>query len=157
MHTPASFKGHPLHPMLIAFPIGLWGFSLVADLIYHWGFGGSAWSLVAYYTLAAGIAGALLAAIPGLVDLFSIQDRRAKRIGIAHMVINLVVVGLYVANFLLRRAEGHSTTHAIALSVVGIALLSVSGWLGGEMVYVYGIAVEGRPEGKLEEPRSAHR
>jgi uncharacterized membrane protein len=157
MHTPASIKGHPLHPMLVALPIGLWTFSLIADLIYHWGFGGPTWGVVAYYTVAAGIVGALLAAVPGLIDLLSITDPRARRTGIAHMVINLVVVGLYVWNFLLRRAEGAGTVHGIALSVVAIALLCVSGWLGGEMVYVYGIAVEGRPEGKLEDHRPAHR
>ena len=157
MHTPASIKGHPLHPMLIAFPIGLWGFSLVADLVYRWGLGGPTWSTVAYYTLAAGIVGALVAAVPGAIDLFSIRDPKARRIGLAHMAINLVVVGLYVANFLVRRAAGHDSAFGIALSAAAVLLLCASGWLGGELVYVYGIAVEGRPEGKLEEHRAAHR
>jgi uncharacterized membrane protein len=157
MHTPASFKGHPLHPMLIAFPVGLWGFSLVADLIHYWGLGGPTWSVVAYYTLAAGIVGALVAAVPGLIDLLSIQNAKAKRIGLAHMAINLLVVGLYVANFLLRRAEGYDNTLGIAMSAAAVALLSVSAWLGGELVYVYGVAVDGRPEGKLEEQHPARR
>jgi uncharacterized membrane protein len=144
MHTPASFKGHPLHPMLIVFPIGLWGFSLVADLVYFWGWGSFTWSVVAYYTMAGGVVGALLAAVPGLVDLLSIRDPKTRRIGLAHMTINLVVVGLYVVNLFIRGRQSYSSAAAIALSAAGIALLSVSGWLGGEMVYVYGVAVDGR-------------
>jgi uncharacterized membrane protein len=144
MHTPASFKGHPIHPMLIVFPIGLCGFSLVADLIYQWNLGSEAWSLVAYYTLAGGIVGALAAAVPGLVDLIAINDPKAKRIGVAHMIINLVAVGLYALNLWLRSQEGYSTNLTTALSVIGIGLLSLSGWLGGELVYIYGVAVEDR-------------
>ena len=155
MHTPARVKGHPIHPMLVVFPIGLWGFSLVADLVYHWGIGGAAWSLVAYYTMAGGVVGALLAAIPGVIDLFSIRDRRAKRIGIAHMVINVLVVALYVVNLFLRGSQGYGADGGVALSVAGVGLLSISGWLGGELVYVYGVAVEGRAEGR--EPAGQHR
>jgi uncharacterized membrane protein len=142
MSSPASVKGHPLHPMLIVFPIGLWVFSLVADLVYHWDLGSYTWSVVAYYTMAGGIAGALLAAIPGLIDLLSMSDGKAKRIGIAHMVVNLVVVALYVVNLYIRSRQGHDETIAVALSVVGVGLLSLSGWLGGELVYIYGVAVE---------------
>jgi uncharacterized membrane protein len=142
MHSPASFKGHPIHPMLVAFPIGLWAFSLIADLVYQWGLGSFLWNSVAYYTMAGGIVGALVAAIPGIVDLISISDVRVKRIGVAHMIINLVVVGLYVLNFLLRVIEGASGALTVALSVIGVALLSLSGWLGGEMVYIYHVAVD---------------
>jgi uncharacterized membrane protein len=144
MHTPASFKGHPIHPMLIVFPVGLWGFSLVADLVYFWGWGSFTWTVVAYYTMAGGVVGALLAAVPGVVDLLALQNPKARRIGFAHMILNLVVVGLYLVNLFIRGRESYSSTTAIALSAAGIALLSVSGWLGGEMVYVYGVAVEGR-------------
>jgi len=148
MHTPASFKGHPIHPMLVVFPIGLWGFSLIADLVHYWGFGGFTWSLVAYYTMAGGVVGALLAAVPGLIDLLALEDPKARRIGMAHMAINLVAVALYVVNLFIRGSENYNSTTAVALSVTGVALLSVSGWLGGELVYVYGVAVEGRPAGQ---------
>jgi uncharacterized membrane protein len=130
--------------MLVVFPIGLWGFSLVADLIAYWGLGSQTWSIVAYYTMAGGVIGALLAAIPGLIDLMALREPRARRIGIAHMVINLAVVGLYVANLFIRGNESYASARGIALSVAGIGLLSVSGWLGGELVYVYGVAVDGR-------------
>ena len=148
MHTPASFKGHPIHPMLVVFPIGLWGFSLIADLIHQWGLGDATWSVVAYYTMAGGVVGALLAAIPGLIDLMSIEDGKAKRIGIAHMVVNLLVVALYAVNLFVRGSKGFDTDAGVALSVAAVGLLSISGWLGGELVYVYGVAVEGRAEGR---------
>jgi uncharacterized membrane protein len=146
MHTPASFRGHPIHPMLVVFPIGLWVFSLIADLVYQWDLGSYTWSIVAYYTLAGGIVGALLAAVPGLIDLMAIQDRRAKRIGIVHMVVNLVAVALYAVNLYIRSQQGYSTTTGTALSVIGVGLLSLSGWLGGELVYIYGVAVDERHE-----------
>jgi uncharacterized membrane protein len=142
MHSPASLKGHPIHPMLIVFPVGLWVFSLVSDLIYQWELGSATWSIVAYYTMAGGIIGALLAAVPGLIDLLAIRDIKSRRIGIVHMVVNLVVVGLYAVNLYLRSQPGHSSHVTIALSVVAVGLLTVSGWLGGELVYVRGVAVE---------------
>jgi uncharacterized membrane protein len=142
MSSPASVKGHPLHPMLVVFPIGLWVFSLVADLVYHWDLGSYTWSVVAYYTMAGGIVGALLAAVPGLIDLLSLPDGRARRIGIAHMIVNLVVVALYATNLYIRSLAGHNDTVAVGLSVVGVGLLSLSGWLGGELVYIYGVAVD---------------
>jgi uncharacterized membrane protein len=69
MSSPASIKGHPLHPVLVAFPIGLWIFSIISDLIFKLGYGGPVWNDVAFYTLAGGIVGALVAALPGLIDL----------------------------------------------------------------------------------------
>src|SRR5437868_10914439 len=89
MSSPASIKGHPLHPVLVAFPIGLWIFSIISDLIFKLGYGGPIWNDVAFYTLAGGIVGALVAALPGLIDLVSIENSKSKSIGIWHMVINL--------------------------------------------------------------------
>src|SRR5437762_8264764 len=73
MSSTASFKGHPLHPIIIPLPIGLWIFSIVSDLIFKFGYGGPVWNDVAFYTLAGGIVGALVAALPGLIDLVSIE------------------------------------------------------------------------------------
>ena len=65
MSTPASVARHPLHPILIPLPIGLWVFSLVADLVFLAGWGGATWKAVAWYTMGGGIVGAVLAAVPG--------------------------------------------------------------------------------------------
>lgn len=142
MRTPASIARHPIHPMLVPIPIGLWLFSLVCDLAYRFGASSPNWEIVAWYTMLGGIVGALLAALPGLVDLLSLPPG-VKRVGVAHMAINLTIVALYAINAWLRR-DG-VTDGAIWLSVLAIALLGVSGWLGGRMVYEHGVAVAVAP------------
>src|SRR5688572_25896604 len=102
MSSPASIAGHPIHPMLITIPIGLWVFSLVADVVRMSGLGGPVWEDIALYTMIGGIVGALAAAIPGMIDFVSIGERRTKQIGLAHMLINLIVVALYIVNAYLR-------------------------------------------------------
>ena len=71
MRTPASIFKHPIHPMLIVFPIGLWIFSLACDLIRLAGASGDAWSTVAFFSMIGGLIGALCAAVPGFIDLLS--------------------------------------------------------------------------------------
>lgn len=141
MASPASIAKHPLHPMLVAFPIGLLVFSLICDLIQLLGWGGAVWADVAYYTMAGGIVGALVAALPGLIDLLSLSGR-PKTIGIWHMCINLLAVVIFVIDFWLRTTGVAMSNTPILLSVIGVALLGVSGWLGGQLVYVHGVAVE---------------
>jgi uncharacterized membrane protein len=143
MHTPANIAKHPLHPMLVAIPIGLWVFSLVCDLVHLTGAESPNWQVVALYTLIGGIAGALLAAIPGFIDMLSLPPG-LKRIALIHMAINLTVVALYVINAWMRTSGAGDS--AIWLSVLAVAMLVVSGWLGGKMVYVHGVAVETPPE-----------
>lgn len=142
MASPASIAKHPIHPMLVALPIGLWVFSLISDVIYLMKWGGPVWSDVALYTMAGGLGGALVAAVPGFVDLLSMSKGAVKRIGIWHMSINLVAVALCALNLWLRTSSSTGATHPVWLSVLTILLLGVSGWLGGEMVYVHGVAVE---------------
>jgi uncharacterized membrane protein len=128
--------------MLVPIPIGLWVFSLVADIVVRAGWGGPAWIEVARYTMAGGIVGALLAAVPGLIDFRSFRHPDTRRIGRTHLTLNLVIVAMYVVNFLLRTPGVPAAGLPILLSVVAIVLLLVSGWLGGEMVYVHGAGVE---------------
>ena len=141
MRTPAGIAGHPIHPMLVALPIGLWTFSLVCDLARVSGSSDPAWSTVAFYTMAGGIAGALLAALPGFVDLLSLPPRPRKT-AIAHMLINLTAVALYAVNLWLRWSNPADLGLPFWLSLAGVGLLTVSGWLGGKMVYVWGVAVD---------------
>jgi uncharacterized membrane protein len=141
MASRASIAKHPIHPMLVAFPIGLWVFSLTGDIIYITGWGGVVWKDVAFYTMAGGIVGALVAAVPGFIDLLSLSGKRLK-IGIAHMVINLSIVAIFAVNLWIRTKNIPNATLPVALSVIGVILLIVSGWLGGELIYVYGVAVE---------------
>lgn len=139
MRTPANIAKHPIHPMLVAIPIGLWIFSFVCDLIRVFGGTSPNWSVVAFYSMIGGIVGALLAAVPGLIDLLSLPAG-LKRIALIHMSINLTVVVLYIVNAWLRSRS--SSDMMVWLSLIAICLLGVSGWLGGKMVYVHGVAVE---------------
>jgi uncharacterized membrane protein len=150
MRTPASISRHPIHPMLIVFPIGLWIFSLACDLIRLAGASGDAWLTVAFYSMVGGLIGALCAAVPGLIDLIYYKGGAApvKKIALTHMIINLSVVALYAINIWLRASEpaamGQTMRIPVLLSIIGVALLFVSGWLGGQMVHVYGVGVEER-------------
>ena len=90
--SPASFKGHPLHPILVALPIGLWIFSLVSDVILKMSWGGPAWNDVALYTIGGGTVGALIAALPGFIDFASLTNPKTKSIALWHMMINLLAV-----------------------------------------------------------------
>ena len=94
--------------------------------------------------MVGGIVGALIAAVPGFIDMLALPTP-VKRIALMHMSINLTVVALYAVNFYLRR-RGIESNATVWLSVVAVALLAVSGWLGGTLVYVHGVAVETPPE-----------
>jgi uncharacterized membrane protein len=140
MRTPASVAGHPIHPMLVTLPIGLWVFSFVCDLFFVFGTGAPVWSTVALYTMAAGIIGALAAAIPGFIDLLSLPAA-PRRTALVHMAINLTIVVLYVINFWRRTGTPENPGGYVWLSLLTILMLLVSGWLGGRMVYLLGVAV----------------
>ena len=145
MRTPASIAGHPIHPMLVPIPIGLWLFSLFCDLMCFGGSTDPAWPTVALYTMAGGIVGALLAAVPGLIDLLSLSAG-PRRTALAHMTINLTVVVLYVVNIWMRLSIPESGSVTPWLSLIAIGLLVISGWLGGKMVYTLGVAVDAPTE-----------
>lgn len=146
MRTPASIGKHPIHPMLVTFPIGLWIFSLVCDLIGLGVAQPAVWSTVAFYAMVGGIIGALAAAVPGFIDLLYYKGGAppVKKIALTHMAINLCVVLLYAVNIGLRIDGGPITMTPIILSIIGVCAIGVSGWLGGQMVHVYGVGVEGR-------------
>jgi uncharacterized membrane protein len=141
MASPASIKKHPVHPMLVAFPIGLWVFALVCDVASAAG-GNNVWQTVAIYCIAAGIVGALIAAVPGLIDYFSIDEAAMKRIANMHLTVNLGAVIIFSINLWLRFRLPAQSYLPLAMSIVGVLAIGVGGWLGGEMVYVKGMAVE---------------
>jgi uncharacterized membrane protein len=158
MRTPANIAGHPIHPMLVTIPIGLWIFSLVADLVALRSADPATWALVARYTMVGGIIGALAAALPGLVDMLSIKDGAIKKTALVHMGINLTVVVLYVINAWMRFNGAGSGGLPLVLSIVAIAMLVVSGWLGGKMVYLARVGVtETDPAGDSREPGHTQR
>ena len=141
MASPASIKKHPVHPMLVGFPIGLWVFALVCDVMRAAG-GTNVWQTVAIYCITAGIVGALVAAVPGLIDYFSIDEAAMKRIANLHLALNLGAVVIFAINLWLRFLLPAESYLPLGMSIVGVLAIGVGGWLGGEMVYVKGMAVE---------------
>jgi uncharacterized membrane protein len=144
MRTPANIARHPIHPMLVPLPIGLWVFSFACDLIFTFGAHTPVWKTVALYTMVGGLIGALAAAIPGLIDLLSLP-RDPRKTAIIHMSVNLTVVALYAVNIWMRVSAGDAgagSTTPVWLSTVAIGLLLISGWLGGKLVYEGGVAVD---------------
>jgi uncharacterized membrane protein len=139
METPASIGKHPVHSILVPIPIGAWIFALVADLVASRN-GDPTWHSAAFYAIGVGIAGALLAAVFGLVDLLSLPPGPTRRTGIFHMSINLVAVVVFGLNLAMRWSEPDHAGSA-ALTVLGVLLIGVGGWLGGEMVYRGGVGV----------------
>lgn len=146
---------HPIHPMLVHFPIGFFVLSLVLDLttlVFP-----SVPNLVrsSFYAMLLGIVGALLAAVPGFVDYTDIRsDHPGKRTATAHMILNLVVVVVYGINLGVRSSslvDSKISAGPLILSLVGIGLLSASGYLGGRLVYDDGIAV-GRHKRRTSTP-----
>src|SRR5215470_9263039 len=121
MSTPASIARHPIHPILVGLPIGLWTFSVVADVIYALGWGGLNWKTVAFYCIGGGIVTALIAAVPGFIDFLSISDSRVWRVGVFHMAANLTAVVVYAVSFGLRWA-GNVGFLPVAVSIVGADL-----------------------------------
>src|SRR2546423_11200510 len=106
MSSPASIAGHPIHPMLIPFPIALWFFSLIADLVYLWR-GNLIWrDWIAFYALLAGIIGAAAAAVFGIIDWLSIKDRETKRMADWHARLYLIALLVFIANVYLRATHG---------------------------------------------------
>jgi uncharacterized membrane protein len=136
--------GHPMHPMLIPVPIGAWVASFVFDLVSHGAGEEEVFAKGAFWLIALGIVGALAAALFGFLDLLAIpRGTRAFRTAVTHMALNLAVTALFAVSFLLRRDDLDEAAGgaALATSVVALALLAVSGWLGGKLSFHNGVRV----------------
>jgi uncharacterized membrane protein len=149
MQGKATIADHPLHPMFVGFPIGFFGAVLVSDIISIWG-NPAFWPHVSVWLIAFGVIGALVAAVFGFTDYFTApMSAAAKRTATTHMILNLAVVLLYAAAFWVRYGNPTSTLGYV-LTYVGLALLVVSGWYGGHLVYVGMIGVKAPRETTVE-------
>jgi uncharacterized membrane protein len=146
-HTTAHIAGHPIHPMLIPFPIAFLVATFVCDLVF-WRTGNPGWSTAALYLLGAAIVMAALAAVAGLMDFLG--DERIRDLSAAwhHMIGNVVVVVLALINWYRRYAGGDAAVlpWGLVLSTIIVLLLLYNGWRGWEMVYRHRVGVEEAPE-----------
>lgn len=141
MRSHARLLGHPIHQMLIVFPLGLLATAVVFDLI-DLATGTGAFTVAAYWMTAAGVIGAIAAAPFGFIDWLHIPaGSRAKRVGALHGGGNMVVTALFATSWLLREPESDLSVWSLALSLSGAALSLVTAWLGGELVSRLGVGV----------------
>jgi uncharacterized membrane protein len=143
MESKVKLFGHPLHPILIVFPLGLLATSLIFDIAYL-ATGNARLSDVAYWMIVAGVLGGLVAAPFGVIDWLAIPaGTRAKSIGALHGAGNVVVVLLFALSWYVRSYAGVSPHTAVYMfSFVGVGLALWTGWLGGELVDRLGIGVD---------------
>jgi uncharacterized membrane protein len=144
MDSHAKALGHPIHPMLIVYPLGLLSTAVIFDICYL-ATDRDGFPVAAAYAIAAGVIGGLVAAVFGLIDWLAIPaGTRAKRIGMVHGLGNVIVTALFVVSWLLRWRADDWTPNAVALvcGFVGVALAAVTGWLGGELVDRLGVGVD---------------
>jgi uncharacterized membrane protein len=141
----AHIAGHPLHPMLIPFPVAFLVATLVCDLLF-WNTGNAAWSTASLYLLGAALIMAGLAALAGLTDFLG--DARIRSLSAAwhHMLGNIVVVLLSLWNWYRRYESGEAAVlpTGLLISLVVVLLLLYTGWRGWEMVYRHRVAVSDR-------------
>ncbi len=143
MRSNATIAGHPVHPMLIPFPLALWVTSFVVDILFYF-LRHSTLLVISKFLLAAGCLGALAAAIPGFIDWLAIKDGEVKRAANWHARLNVIALIVFAASLFLRLGNysqivGRKLTIPFLLSLLGIILISISGWLGGELVFRYGV------------------
>jgi len=144
MESRAKLLGHPIHPMVVVLPLGLFIAAVVFDVTYLWR-GEATFATVAYWNIAAGVVTGLLAALFGLIDWLAIPwGTRAKRIGLLHGGLNLAVVVVFASVWSLRYSAGEvfPTTALVGLEVVALLTGAVAGWLGGELVDRLGVGVD---------------
>ena len=144
MESKVKILGHPVHPMLIVFPLGLLSAAVLFDLLYLFTENGEL-AVAAFWAIAAGIVGGLLAAVFGFWDWLGIpRGTRAKRIGLWHGLGNLVIVAFFVISWILRLGDV-TYLPSIAPLLIGVAAAAmalVTAWLGGELVYRLRVAVD---------------
>ena len=142
--------------MLVHLPIGLWVASFIFDLLYLQNHSAN-FASSSYYCILIGLIAALIAAPTGLAEYVEIPAQtRAKRVAAMHFALNLVVIAFYLIGFFARRDPIHGVPDtvlpgAILLSAFSLVLLSFSGYLGGLLVYDYGIGLKPNERERLQE------
>ncbi|WP_309741346.1 DUF2231 domain-containing protein [Chamaesiphon sp. OTE_20_metabat_361] len=135
---------HPLHPLIVTFPIAFLSGAAGADVGY-WLTGDAFWARAAIWFIGAGFVSGLLAALTGMLDFLRIDRVRKRSAGWIHMVTNVVAMSLTLVNWILRwnNFEGAILPVGMIISVVVASLLAISGWFGAELIYRHKVAVIG--------------
>jgi len=143
MKSTAHINGHPVHPMLIPYPFALLSSAVAFDVGARVT-GQRSWSQTAAHLTDAGLGTALVAAVPGIVDYFGTVPRHttARRSATQHALCNVSALVCFALARSSRTEDGELPSTGLALALVGTGLLSVGGWLGGELIYHEHIGVD---------------
>jgi uncharacterized membrane protein len=151
MRSKISIAGHPIHPQIIPFPIAFSLGALLSDMIYLRQ-RTDTWYNISLFNLVLGSIGGAAAAAPGAIDYFTSLTVGSHNQASTHALLNGSFIALNSANASMRMngkaKQGRNLVTAVMLSLLGACLLGISGWLGGELVYKHGIAVEPAPPHK---------
>jgi uncharacterized membrane protein len=152
MQSRASIGGHPIHPILIPFPIALWATSFIVDILFYFTRHPTL-LIISKFMIAAGCIGAVLAAIFGIIDWLGIKNGEVKKVANWHARLNIIALIVFAVSLFLRMGNysqlvGRKLTIPFLLSLLGVILITISGWLGGELVFRYGMG-QTRDEEKL--------
>src|SRR5688572_7688732 len=154
MESKTKLFGHPIHPMLVVFPLGLLASAVLFDILYLTT-ANPAFPTVSFYMIAVGVIGGLLAAIFGFIDWLALPNNsRAKNIGLWHGIGNFVIVVMFAVSWLLRRGNPNFVPDSLSsiLAFAGVGLALITWWIGGELVYRLGVAVD--PGANVNAPSS---
>ena len=139
-HSTAKIGGHPIHPMLIPFPIVCFILTFVCDILYTQGHAELA--APSTWLLGIGLVMAALAAVAGLTDFLGDDRIRGSSDALKHMLANVTAVVLELVNFFLRIKDATSIgSTGVYISLVVVLILVYSGWKGGDLVFRHGIGV----------------
>lgn len=148
MKSKVSLKGHPVHPMLVAFPIAFFTGTFIMDLVALMS-GNVVYRQTAFYLEAGGIIFSVFAALPGIVDFFLTVPPKSsgRKRALKHGLLNISMLLVFTAAFVLRLDDGISLLYLLGLETAGMTLLVIAGWLGGTLVYRNQIGVDHRYAG----------
>jgi uncharacterized membrane protein len=139
----AKIAGHPIHPMLVLFPVAFLVSTLVTDIVYL-STGDASWAVASVWLVGTGIVTALVAALAGFTDFFGDPRIRQIRDAWRHMIGNLIVVVLAALSWWMRTSQGAEEAVApwgVSLSAIVSVILLYTGWKGGELAYRYRVGV----------------
>lgn len=142
----AQIAGHPIHPMLIPFPIAFFIATFVCDLVY-WQTSSAAWATAAMWLLGAGLVMAAVAALAGLTDVLGEPRIRALNDVWLHAGGNVIVVLIELYNWYARYSQGTAAVvpKGLVLSLIVVLILGFTGWKGWELVYRHRVGIADEP------------
>ncbi len=139
--------GHPFHPIAVTIPIGAWVASLIFDILGLVASDPAPYAICSRVLIVIGLLGSIAAIFFGVLDYLRIPDRtQASSTATFHMALNLTVCGAYAVQLLFRSTTDEIPVGTFVVSILSLALLSISGWLGGKLSYRYGVRVASETE-----------